>query len=373
LHTRSLQFPDAIRHFRLNNRTVIETRINQVASLYGLRPRGSMRSGGGFSGAMIFRLTCDDDRQYAVRGIPLTHAIPVARQQELGEFVHGLSRQGVHFVPVPLQTSDTCPPEFRHSRSFVEMDGHRWTIEPWLPGAAVEGTRLNDEQLCNALLALRELHRAGREVVSQTPSRQWFYAGCEPSPALLRRRTLFDELSSARLSVFQQRAKQDSDQRIGRAALRVCDSLLRWRTWLRPELDVQASIPVSVQPVLRDLWHVHVLFMEQRVSGFVDLTAAGTDHVAMDLARLLRSWFGSDAARIDTALSLSRTLQLLQPGEIQLYRVLDAANVLLSPMTWVRRRYETPEPAVWSAAMTARLLSLADVAESLAPVPTGLL
>jgi hypothetical protein len=48
-----------------------------------------------------------------------------------------------------------------------------------------------------------------------------------------------------------------------------------------------------VQPVLRDVWHEHVLFVDRhecRVTGFIDAQAAGIDTPATDLARLVGSW-----------------------------------------------------------------------------------
>ena len=60
------------------------------------------------------------------------------------------------------------------------------------------------------------------------------------------------------------------------------------------ELRTAQRLRVPVQPCLRDVWHDHVLFVGDAVSGIVDPAAARTDTVAADISRLVGSLVGDD-------------------------------------------------------------------------------
>src|SRR5262249_54862628 len=82
------------------------------------------------------------------------------------------------------------------------------------------------------------------------------------------------------------------------------DDLLHWsqRAWRAIEGRI-APIPkqidflahtVETQPCLCDIWHDHVLFSDETVTGVIDFGGVKLDHVTVDLARLLGSLIGDD-------------------------------------------------------------------------------
>jgi hypothetical protein len=86
------------------------------------------------------------------------------------------------------------------------------------------------------------------------------------------------------------------------------------------------------------------------------------------VTRLLRSWFGADTLRIRQSIELFSELRPLSEKEKTLLQAVDAATVLLSPVTWFRRRFDQREQIVWSEEMSSRLAELADTVEHFEPV-----
>ena len=120
--------------------------------------------------------------------------------------------------------------------------------------------------------------------------------------------------------------------------------------------------------MIRDLWKPHVLFTEERVTGIIDLNAMATDHVGLDITRLLRSWFGADVERIREAMSLFCTQRSLDRNECQLLTAFDAATVLLSPVTWLRRRFLEVSESCLRPDVLDRLTQLTTLAETFEPL-----
>ena len=87
------------------------------------------------------------------------------------------------------------------------------------------------------------------------------------------------------------------------------DLLRRWvdRTW-------------PLQPCLCDVWHDHVLFDGDRVTGLIDYGAMKIDHPAVDLARLLGSLAEDDLAGWTIGLAAYREVRPLSGGEEELAR-----------------------------------------------------
>lgn len=101
---------------------------------------------------------------------------------------------------------------------------------------------------------------------------------------------------------------------------------------LRPHI----AIARPVQPVIRDVWHDHILFTDDQVTGLVDFGAMRMDSVSVDLSRLLGSLLGGPSEKWDQAFEAYQQLRQLAPAEIQFAKDLDSCASLLSGMNWLK-------------------------------------
>jgi homoserine kinase type II len=96
---------------------------------------------------------------------------------------------------------------------------------------------------------------------------------------------------------------------------------------------------VVTQPCIRDIWHDHVLFCEDEVSGIVDFGAMRLDSVAGDIARLLGSLVGDSADGWAAGLQAYTRVRPLSDAERDLAKAYDATGVMLSSVNWLRWIY----------------------------------
>ena len=107
-----------------------------------------------------------------------------------------------------------------------------------------------------------------------------------------------------------------------------------------------------MQPCLRDIWHDHILFTGDEVTGLVDFGAIDIDTPATDLARLigffspprrgvgLREERGLDEAETwHEALAAYQTIRPLTADEIQAAHALDTSGTILAGCNWLRWIY----------------------------------
>lgn len=320
---------------------------------------------GGFSGAAVFRATTDDGRELAVRRTPKLIALPSGRLSELHHLLREMSRRGCRTIAVPILAtrSSSSPVE-----SWLKYYENVWQLDPWMPGECMPGQEMTSLHLSAALVALDQFHRLAAGSVDAVSSSEWFYKAQQRSPAVQRRLSIANDLRVEMLRILRQKLTNDPDIRFRDLATRVCDSLQKWLPWLILELTEVAAVPFRLQPVLRDVWQAHVLFTDCAVTGLIDLTAAGSDHVALDVARLLRSWYGADNAKIQVAVEEFQRLRTFNANERRLLQAFDASTVLLSPVTWLRRRVNSGETAACSDEVIARLTELTGVAEKFSPL-----
>ena len=107
-----------------------------------------------------------------------------------------------------------------------------------------------------------------------------------------------------------------------------------------------------------DVWHDHVLFDGDRVTGLVDYGAMKTDHPAVDLARLLGSFIGDNAEGWTSGLNAYRKIRPFAAEEEGLARALDVSGTVIGAATWLRWLYHQSREFEDRAAAGRRLQSL---------------
>jgi Ser/Thr protein kinase RdoA (MazF antagonist) len=101
------------------------------------------------------------------------------------------------------------------------------------------------------------------------------------------------------------------------------------------ELQRASQVEVAIQPCLRDIWHDHVLFCEDQVSGIVDPGSMRVESVAADISRLLGSLCENDEAGWKIGFEAYSALRPLTQAESTLLKVFDLSQMLLSGINWV--------------------------------------
>jgi Ser/Thr protein kinase RdoA (MazF antagonist) len=105
---------------------------------------------------------------------------------------------------------------------------------------------------------------------------------------------------------------------------------------LIPRLEQASSRRWPLQPCLCDVWHDHVLFERDGLTGLIDYGSAKVDHAAVDLARLLGSLVGDDAKNWAIALRAYRMVRPLAAEEEELSHFLDETGTVLGVANWLR-------------------------------------
>lgn len=262
----------------------------------------------GFSGATVWRGDLAGQPAFALKGWPPGY--PADRLAAIHRLMTDARvRAGLGVVPavVPALTGETA----------VEHAGRAWDVTAWMPGVADYHTAPTDTKLTAACAALAALHRAWAPATPQLA----------PCPGVARR-----------LAVLAGRAFDPSNitdpelAALVRRALAVLPAhVAEARAALRPWADRR----VPVQPCLCDVWHDHVLFTGDAVTGLIDYGEVKPDHPAVDLARLLGDLVGDDAAKVRLGLEAYRTAGGPADVEEEFVRLLDRTGVVCAVIHWV--------------------------------------
>ncbi len=282
--------------------------------------------GAGFSGALVYRVSTIND-VYALRRWPRP-TLPEARIIELHRFLQHLKDFGLS-VAVPLIAPQS-------NRSVLQLNGHLWQIEPWLPGQVRQGEELSEVELRSMMQTVAKLHLASSRYVATPSGMDWFTTSTSSPRTINERLTLIENWTYEKLQ---------SSKRVIESAPHefrdVCCAVLSYFTQhaapLRESLRKHSRQAVTLFPCWRDLWSEHVLFTDEGVSGLIDPNATRTDHVATDLSRLLGSFFGDDKQHWWTALDAYQQVRPLSQFDYELIDLFDRTSVLLSGLTWVQR------------------------------------
>jgi aminoglycoside phosphotransferase (APT) family kinase protein len=124
----------------------------------------------------------------------------------------------------------------------------------------------------------------------------------------------------------------------------------------RAELVPWENRPVPVQPCLCDVWHDHVLFTGDAVTGLIDYGAMKPDHPAVDLARLLGDLVGDDTVRMRVGLDAYRSAGGPLTIDEAFVTLLDRTGVVCAVLHWLDRLEAAPALPDGAARRLGRLL-----------------
>ncbi|MEZ6144510.1 MAG: phosphotransferase [Planctomycetaceae bacterium] len=313
----------------------LEATIRLVLRHYAIDlDRGALITGlpvQGFSGALVLRLQSSGGKSICLRRWP-SRGLPHPRLFELHRFLRFLHTEGIHCLPVPLET--------HRGETFVESDRHLWQLEPWMPGVADFRQSPSEVRLSAIMRLLARVHRVASRYEATAVGREWFRTDrSQSSPALGERITMIDQWTQQRIDHAVTAIQRDCSQPMRDTALEMLGWYRQSHGRVRAELAGLTQQLVPIHPCMRDVWHDHVLFTGDDVTGLIDPAATRTDTVATDLSRLLGSLIGDVFdPRWVHALDVYNQTRPLSISEHQLIRVLHLSGVLLSGMTWIERR-----------------------------------
>jgi len=286
-----------------------------------------LESAGGFSGGSIGKVT-------APRGTLCLRRWPRERRDGAHiETIHSVLRhvyeQGFRLVPVPIAD--------RGGRTLVDVGGCYWELAPWMPGEATYHSVPSAARLAAAMQALARFHVAAATSphVLKAPAR---------SPGIAMRLERLRDLRERGCAAIEAtlaggRLRDEWLVELLPTAQRALELFRQCAPAVESQLVAAAEVVVPLQACIRDIWHEHVLFTGNQVSGIIDFGAMRTDCVATDVTRLLGSLVGDDAAGWKSGIEAYCEVRPLTSAESRLLSAFDQSAVLISPMNWLQWLY----------------------------------
>jgi Ser/Thr protein kinase RdoA (MazF antagonist) len=300
-------------------------------------PAHPLGNHGGFSGARLWRVEAGA-ASFCLRAWPPDDPTP-QRLRWLHHLMAAARGAGLAFVPHVVPAG---------SATFLEHVGRLWELTAWLPGRADFHQYPSPARLRAACLALARLHHAWAALFPAE-------GAC---PALGRRQKRAAEWLSLARSGWRPRFAGDDGDPVRPWAERAWRLLTAWAERVPALLDPWAGRRFALHPCLCDVWHDHVLFEGDAVSGVVDYGSAKVDHASADLARLLGSLVGDDAAGWAAGEDAYAEARPLAPGERALARALDRTGVILAAANWLTWLYRDGRTCEDSRLVADRLAGL---------------
>ena len=327
----------------------------QYAEIRGASGWEALGNAGGFSGSRVWRIA-------SAYGTFCLRAWPAARSTESVLAIHRWMTQarlaGLPFVPRVVVASN-------HS-TVIEAARRCWELTTWQCGRADFHANPSASRLRAAMTALAQLHRAwrvDREAVGA-------------SDAALRRLTILSAWERDCLQSLEVNCRRLQDQPLRELGSRALGQLRGLVSSARKAVEPSLHHRLPLQPCLCDIWHDHILFDGDQVTGIVDYGSMhGAECVAADLGRLLGSLVGDESALWEAAFDAYAELRPLSAAERDLARLLDWTGAVVSVGHWLEwLGNDRLSPAYLPAAvrrfemLVARLESWNENAHGQAPV-----
>jgi homoserine kinase type II len=297
----------------------------RVLAAYGITspPAGvrDLGAAGGFSGARFWKIT-DPRGTFCLRRWPVEYPT-CERLTWIHAVLHHVARVGFTRLPLPRPT--------RAGATWVEHEGQLWELTPWMPGEANFHRSPRPEKLAAALHALAEFHLAAASFPGGT--------GYGNSPGVLQRLERIEHWLNGGLERLVEAMTPSIWPELYPRAGRVFDGVRARAGSVRLALARAAELRVALQPCIRDVWHDHLLFQGDTVSGVVDFGSMASDTVACDIGRLLGSLARDDAERWNAGVAAYQQIRPMGEAELELVNCFDRSTIVLGGLNWLQWIY----------------------------------
>ncbi len=262
----------------------LESVADLTLSRYQFRShaRTFLGNAGGFSGARLWKLE-SPFKPLCLKAWPakysLDHLIRVHR------WMRSARASGLAFVPEIQVATD--------GSSVQEVGGHCWDLIEWMPGRANFRERPSADRIAAACVALAKLHEGWCQIEIQLG----------PCPAIHRRLKALKDWDTLLASGWAPKFEFGESNDIGSLAKNAWVQLPTMLGKIPRLLEPYAGQKFILHPCICDIWHDHILFEEDSVSGIIDYGSMRIDSPAADLARLLGSLAGNDEPLFAPALT----------------------------------------------------------------------
>jgi Ser/Thr protein kinase RdoA (MazF antagonist) len=283
----------------------------------GIAPDAALRKltdHGGFSGAVLWQVI-EASRIAVLKAWP-----PTERNADRLSWIHDLMRSarqaGLDFVPA-VRTGSA-------GRTVIPHAERLWDLSDWHQGEGfdVAPSALRVRNACTCLGRLHEVW-----------SKKLLTVG--PCPAVQRRWARAGDWQKLVACGWRPDTSLVADAVVQGCAEPAWRLSVRWLERAPEALAPWATQRLPLQPCVCDIWHDHVLFAGDRVTGVIDYGSARIDHVAVDLARLLGSTVADDVALRSAGLEAYCRVRPLSLEEQQLVTVLDWTGTAIALANWL--------------------------------------
>jgi homoserine kinase type II len=207
-------------------------------------------------------------------------------------------------------------------------------LTPWLPGVADYEKSPRVERLRAAMAALAQFHIS----VSNFPLTANLRFAAVP-PAIAMRLARLRDLKSGGIEALARSINDSIWPTLAPLTRQFVAELPRAVPRAISQLAPLADAQLTRQPCIRDVWHDHVLFDGDRVTGLIDFGAVQIDTPATDIARLLGSLAADDPNGWRAGLAAYSAVRQLSELELQAIPALDAGSTILAGCNWIRWIY----------------------------------
>src|SRR5262245_59989443 len=196
-------------------------------------------------------------------------AVDHDRLAGLHRLISHIRAHGMSPVPVPIAMLSGA--------TFFEYDKRIWQLEPWMPGSADFQYLPTDVRLREALTTLARWHLAAASFEPRDTESAWFCSVTfGSSPGLARRAREIACWDQTSCDLVRRRLDASSWSEFSIVGRQILDEFRRASPGVAGRLTRHGDTRVPLQPYLRDVWHDHVLFTGDVVTGLIDPHSAHT-------------------------------------------------------------------------------------------------